>query len=75
MKANKNVITLSDGRMVFTSYGTVIGFSEDKYAVPVFTDEYFSVTTSKHRNAFIRQNNGKIIPEGEYGTRRKAAGL
>jgi len=75
MSKNQNVTTLSDGRMIFTSYGTVIGFSADKYAVPVFTDEYFSVTTSKHRNQFIKQYNGIISEQKNWTVAMKRAGL
>jgi hypothetical protein len=74
MAANKSRTTLGNGTTIYVSYGTIIGFCT-RNGYPTFTDEYYSVTTSKHRNQFIRENNGKIVSAEEFARLRQEAGV
>jgi len=52
---------------VFISYNTIIGMYDIDNRQAVFTDKYYSVTTSRHRNKFINNYDG-IIDNDRFNT-------
>jgi hypothetical protein len=78
MAQNCKHVTIN-GADLFFSYNTLIGFRADKiadeYARNVFTDERYSVTTSKHRTQFIGKHGGCIVSADEFARLRAKAGI
>jgi hypothetical protein len=66
--ANVNKIEFADGRELLTSYGVpVAGFVPGRGYVR--TVERYSVTTSKHVNAYLRGSNGGAavsLPDSDF---------
>jgi hypothetical protein len=59
--ANTHTVELSDGRQVCFSYGVpVAAFVPGRGYIQ--TDNRYSVTTSKHANAFAGKNAPRIAP-------------
>lgn len=79
MSANTNTLTLADGTTLYTSCREVIGFQSPRiapeYTRPVFTQKYFSATTSRHRNWFMLEHGGTLVCEYEFQRLRQMAGL
>lgn len=58
------VVTLTDGRQVCLSYGVPVAAHIPGRGY-VRTDERYSVTTSKHANAFAGKDSA-VLPETEF---------
>jgi len=52
---NRLTYTTQDGKIIGLSYGVPV-FVLHKNGVAFTTDEFYSVTTSKHQNLFVREN-------------------
>lgn len=63
MSANTSVVRLNDGREVCLSYGVPVAAFVPGLSY-IRTDKRYSVTTSKHANAYAR--DGKVLPDAEF---------
>lgn len=79
MAQQRSRVALGDGTVLFLSYDTVIGFRSPRikaaYTQAIYTDRKYSRTTGKHRNTFIREHGGQIIPHQTFEALRKLADL
>lgn len=67
VSGHASVISLSDGREVCLSYGTPIAVFVPGRGV-LQTDRKYSVTTSRHANAFMQGSTHTVIPHAEFRT-------
>jgi hypothetical protein len=69
--------TLPNGTRLFFSYKQLVGLGSPKIDIPtyVFTDQKFSVTTSRHVRDFLREYGGTVVDERAFAMPREEAGI
>lgn len=57
---SQSFIANKSNAVCYLSYRSIIGIYDQVNKQNVFTDNYYSITTSRHRNKFIKDCNGIV---------------